>query len=338
MIDTKKLLFDLSNASGVTGLDGAVSVAEGALTDLGLATERDQMGGLTAVIKGGKKRIMLDAHIDEVGMIVTAIDGDFLRVAAVGGLDERLMVAQEVTVHGQKDIFGVFTSQPPHVKGESSDAVKLADIAIDTGYSHDELCRLVQLGDRVSFRTSAAEMLDGRFCGKSLDNRAGCAAVIAAAESILQAAEHPTVIISLSAQEELGLRGARTTAFAVSPDEAVVVDVSFGDMEGLKPTECGKLGHGPMIGISPSLHRGVTDALINAAKCGGIAYQHEVMGGATSTNADVIGISGSGVRCGLISIPLRNMHTPVEVIDIDDVTAAGRLLTQYVLSGGAESD
>lgn len=338
MFDLKQLVIELSNAHGVSGLDGALTVAERALGDLGLTAERDDMGGLVAVIKGGSKRIMLDAHIDEIGMIVRSLDGGFLRVASVGSLDERVLIGQEVTVHGREDIYGVFCSLPPHLKKESTDAPKLADIAIDTGYSAERLAEVVSAGDRVSFRTAAAELLGDRITGKSLDNRAGCAAVLDAAAEIMGRNERPTVIISLSGQEELGLRGARTAAFRHTADEAVAVDVSFADVAGAREGDCGKLGGGPMIGISPVLSRRVTDELIKTAESAGIAYQREVMGGSTSTNADVIGITGGGIACGLVSIPLRNMHTPTEVVDVADVAAAAKLLANFVLDGGADND
>lgn len=338
MFDLKQLLIELSNAHGVSGLDGALAVAERALDSIGLTAHRDDMGGLVAVIEGGSRRIMLDAHIDEIGMIVKSLDGGFLRVASVGSLDERVLVGQEVTVHGRQDIYGVFSSVPPHLKKESTDAPKLADIAIDTGYTAERLAELVSPGDRVSFCTEAAELLGGRITGKSLDNRAGCAAVIAAAAKIVAGDERPTVIISLSGQEELGMRGARTAAFANMADEAVAVDVSFADVAGAREGDCGKLGGGPMIGISPVLSRRVTNKLIKTAESADIAYQREVMGGNTSTNADVIGITGGGIACGLVSVPLRNMHTPTEVVDIADVAAAAELLAHFVLSGGAERD
>jgi endoglucanase len=329
---------ELSSAHGVSGLDGALAVAERALAGLGLKTERDDMGGLVAVIEGGSKRVMLDAHIDEIGMIVRSLDGGFLRVASVGSPDERVLIGQEVTVHGREDIYGLFSSVPPHLKKESADAPKLADVAIDTGYGAERLAELVSPGDRVSFRVNATKLLGNRVTGKSLDNRAGCAAVIAAAAKILQSNNRPTVIISLSGQEELGLRGARTAAFAHTADEAVAVDVSFADVAGAREGDCGRLGGGPMIGISPVLSRGVTDRLIKSAESAGLAYQREVMGGSTSTNADVIGITGGGIACGLVSIPLRNMHTPVEVVDLDDVAAVAQLLAEFVISGGADRD
>ena len=139
----------------------------------------------------------------------------------------------------------------------------------------------------------------------------------------------------LSDGEELGLRGVRTAVFDSTPNEAVVIDVSFGDGPDISPYKCGKMGKGAMIGVSPVLNREMTDALNLIAYDNGIPYQNEVMGGNTSTNADVISVTKCGVPTALISIPLRNMHTPVETVKISDITSVCDILERYVLSGGA---
>jgi putative aminopeptidase FrvX len=337
MMDLFELTARLSDAFGVSGLDGALNVAAEALAPIGKVV-RDAAGGLKCSFGSGEYKIMLDAHIDEIGMIVTGIDGDFVRVAACGGVDARMLAAQEVVVHGERSLFGVFCSIPPHVKNDNKDAApKIDELAIDLGMTGDEIKRLVRPGDRVSFRQSAVRLLDGRMTGKSLDNRAGVAAVICAAEKIKAAGPDCTVIVSLSAQEELGLRGARTAAFADTPDEAIVVDVSFADVIGGVPSTVGKLGGGAMLGVSPVLSKKMTDRLRKIAEDRAIPCQFEVMGGATSTDADVISVTKSGVPCALLSVPLRNMHSPTEIIDLDDVKNTAELIAGYVLAGGVQN-
>ncbi len=328
----KEMIFKLSAAKGVAGINGASAVAVELLAPLGKA-EVDSVGGVTCKVGNGPRKIMLDAHIDEIGFIVTALEGGFLRVAKCGGIDVRTVIGQRVTVHGKKDISGVITSMPPHLKAESTDAPKIDELSVDCAMSGDSLKEIVSVGDRISFDCEPVELLNGRITGKSLDNRVGVAAIIQAAQQIAAANTDCTLILSLSAQEELGLRGARTATFALKPDQAIVVDVSFGDGAGLAEKECGKLGGGVMIGASPILNKKMTDQMIALAEKEGIPYKIEAMSGSTGTNADVVTISREGVPTALLSIPLRNMHTACEVVDIKDVQWVAQLITAYICGG-----
>ncbi len=328
----KEMIFALSSAKGVTGLDGALTVAEDLLSPLGeVAT--DNAGGITCTIGKGTRRVMLDAHIDEIGFVATAIEDGFIRVGKCGGIDARTVIGQRVTVHGKKDISGVVSSMPPHLKKESTDAPKIEELVIDCGLPVETVNDIVCTGDRISFDCEPAELLNGRITGKSLDNRVGVAAIIEAAKKIAQKNADITLILSLSAQEELGLRGARTATYALKPHEAIVVDVSFGDGAGLSDKECGKLGEGVMIGVSPILNKTMTDKMKSLAKEHNIPYQIEAMGGSTGTNADVVTINCEGVPTALLSIPLRNMHTCCEVVDIKDIESTVSLITAYICGG-----
>lgn len=334
-MELKELIKNLSDASGVTGLDNAVNIAEKELSLLG-ETERDRMGGIAARIKGQKDyTILLDAHIDEIGMLVTEIDGDFIRVAKCGGIDARVLISQEVVLHGKQDIFGVFCSVPPHIKSEKNTVPELSDMAIDVGMKHEDIIKVISVGDRISFRQTAAEMINGRITGKSLDNRAGCAAVIEAAKIACKDGTPPcNIIVSLSAQEELGMRGAKTAAYKYEPDEAIVVDVSFGAFPSIPKQKTGKLSSGPMIGISPVTDRAMTEQMKNLAEKAAILYQCEVCASSTGTNADVISVTKSGIPTALLSIPLLNMHTPAEIIALDDVENTAKLIAEYIGKAG----
>ena len=331
-MELKELLFALSAADGVGGGGSAREVATAALSSLGEVTQ-DAMGGLLCTIGSGARRVLLDAHIDEIGFLVTAIDGDFLRVAACGGVDVRTLADQEVIVHAKQELFGVFASLPPHLKKESEKAAKIDEVMIDCGLSHDCLIELVTPGDRVSFATKPCDLRNGRVTGKSLDDRAGVAVVIEAARRLASCPD-VTVLACLSSQEELGIRGARTLTFAADPTEAIAIDVSFADGPAVPPRECGKLGAGPMIGVSPVLDRPMTDRLIALAKEGNIPYQLEVMGDHTGTNADAISLTKAGVPTALISLPQRNMHTACEVVDLADLQRTVDLIVAYVEKGG----
>ncbi len=332
-MDISNLLCSLSNADGVSGVKAKLDVAEQQLKSLG-KVERDNMGGLVCYIGNGNRKIMLDAHIDEIGFIVTAIDGDYLRVEKCGGIDTRTVIGQEVTVYGKAQIKGVFASLPPHLKKETDKAPEVDELVLDCGYKHERLKELVSAGDMVCLSTECTEMANSRLTGKSLDNSAGVAAVIAAASKAAEKMSDTTLVVSLSAQEELGLRGARTSTYAVEPSEAIVVDVSFGDGPDVPEKSCGKLGKGAMIALSPILDRRISDKLIDICEKNGINYQLEVSGGVTGTNADVISVSQNGVPTAVVSIPLRNMHTACEVVDIKDVESTASLLAEYVIQGG----
>ncbi|MBR6669396.1 MAG: M20/M25/M40 family metallo-hydrolase, partial [Ruminococcus sp.] len=278
-----------------------------------------------------RPHILLDAHIDQVGMIVTYItDEGFIKIGNVGGLDRRLLPAQQVTIHGSKQIKGVICSVPPHLTKGKSSVLKIEDVAIDTGYSKKELEKIVMQGDMVTFDTVYTELINDRITASALDDRCGIASILYALELLKNTSLNCNVTVLFSAQEELGERGAKIACYEINPDIALAVDVSFGYTCGDTEHECGKLSEGAMIGISPSLSKEISDALINTAKNNDIPYQLEVMSGLTSTNADRFSVSRNGVKACTVSIPLRYMHTPVEVIDVKDVELTGKLIAQYL--------
>ena len=299
----------------------------------------DNSGGLIAKICGETERkIELQAHIDEIGFVVTKVlTGGFVRVQKVGGIDIRVLPSSSVIIHAKENVRGVFTSTPPHLAGKDN-ASKFPDmdeIMVDTGL--DNADEIIKTGDFVTFDVEPTALLNDNFSGKSLDNRTGCLALIRAAELIHNSGKpHDSVYFSFSSGEELGNRGARTAAFEISPDEAVAVDVSFG-LSPMAPAEhCGILGKGAMVGYSPVLSRDITDKLTDAADKRKLCYQREVMGGRTSTDADVISLTKCGVACGLLSIPLRYMHTPIEVVSLADIENVAQILAAYVADNAKE--
>ena len=323
------LIKELSEADGAGGLDGAIKVAEKYLTKFASVTRRNN--GVVGLIGEGERLLLLDAHIDEIGMVVTDVDDGFLRVAPMGGIDPRILPATRVKIHGKETVSGVFCSVPPHLKRDESEVAPTDEQYIDTLLG-DKAKEVIPVGSRVTFDQTLKALNGGLVTGKSLDNRAGVAALIRCAELLSAKKLNCRVAILLSDMEELGLRGARVDSFQLDPEEAVVVDVSFGNSPDIEEYKTGELGKGPMIGVSPVLSAEVTEKLQKLAEQKNIPCQTEVMGGTTSTNADVISVNRSGVKTGLVSIPLRNMHTPVEIIDVADVENTARLLAEYILS------
>ena len=278
-----------------------------------------------------KKLLVLDAHIDEVGMIVTYITDDgFVKVSNLGGIDRRLLPAQPVIIHGKKDIKGVICSVPPHLTSGGTEVLSWDDVSIDTGMTKDELEKYISLGDSVTYDVKCRELIGNRLTGASLDDRCGIASILLALDKLKGKKLKYNVAIVLATQEELGERGAKICAYAVNPDIAIAVDVSFAHAIGENERKCGKLGKGAMIGISPSLSREISENLKYTAEKNNIPYQIEVMEGLTSTNADRYSVSRNGVKTCTVSIPLRNMHTPVEVIDLKDIELTAELLADFI--------
>jgi endoglucanase len=287
----------------------------------------------------GKPTVMLEAHIDEIGFIVTYIDDDgFLKVGRCGGTDRRLYAAQTVTIHTENgDIKGVICTLPPHVQSDSSEAMKTEDIAIDIGCENrEEAEKLVSQGDRITIDNKLAKLLGTRVTAKAIDDRAGVAAVLCALELLKGKETAYNIEVLFASQEEVGERGAQIGAFNSSADIALVTDVSFAYTPDAKKHECGEMGKGAMIGVSPSLDKNIANELKALAKDRNIPYQLEIMGGSTGTDADSVCVSHGGIRTGLISIPEKYMHTPVEVVDTEDIMAVGRLMAAFV-AGGAKN-
>ena len=329
-MDLKNLLITLASSEGVGYMDAVADIAAKQLSPFSKVTKTDNC--LMAEFGEGDYTIMLEAHMDEVAMIVTEVfDDGFLSVAPVGSIDARLLPAQPVKIYGKQTVSGTFTSVPPHIKNE--DSVPSFDTCkIDTGDM--AIGEKVSQGDLVLFDAPAIELKNNRISSKALDNRAGMAAVIMAAKKIATQSPKSKVVLLFPTGEELGLRGARVSAYDIPADECIVVDVSFGDCMEVPASKTAKLGSGAMIGISPVLDKNIYNKLKRLAKENGIPFTLEVMGGATSTDADVITLTRSGIPSGLISIPLRNMHTPAEVVDINDVKAVANLIAAYVEGGG----
>lgn len=333
-MNTKDTLLTLSELCSIGTVRAASDKAFEILSEY---AECERTNTLTVIgrLKGESDyTLMLDAHIDEVGFIVTDVDDNgFLDLAKCGGIDLRTLPARVVTVHGKEKVSAVFCSTPPHLSDKEKEFSDISQIKLDSMLG-EKAKDVISIGDYVTYSVKPETLLGGRVTGKSLDNRAGVVCLLELAKRLKDKTLPFNVAFVLSDSEELGLRGAKTAAFKVSADEAIVIDVSFGDGPDISPLDCGKLGEGAMIGVSPCLDTDISKKLIDTAKQNNLKYQTEVMGGNTSTNADVVAVTKSGVKTGLVSIPLRNMHTDIEVVDISDIDSVCDLLEDYILNGG----
>ena len=259
-------------------------------------------------------------------------------VDRVGGPDERVLIGSEVTVHGKCPLFGVICSTPPHLLSaeDKKSGVDIKKIAVDIGLNKKEAEKVVEIGDRITLRCCPCELLNGNIVSGAFDDRCSVAAILRALEMVDGKINNLTLTVLFSVQEETGGSGAKTGSFASMPDYAIAVDVGFGDDPYTDKAETITLGKGPSIGISPTLDREFTNELKQICKENNIPYQHDVMGGRTGTNADSINNTGKGVKTALLSIPLRYMHTGIEVVNINDIENTAKVIAEYLLKKEAE--
>jgi endoglucanase len=337
--DTLAHLKSLCAVPGLPGHERPVrDLLAAAWQPLADTLETDRLGSLWATRPGSgpapRPRLMLTAHMDAIGLIVTRQEGDFLRVTHLGGIDARVMPGQLVTVHGRRDLPGVVAQPPPHLlpKSGRDQVTALAELVVDTGLPGDELGALVRVGDLVSLAQPARELLNGTLASPALDNRASVAAVTLALHE-LQTRRHAWDVAAVATvQEEVGSRGAAPAAFALNPEIAIVVDVTFGRDANTRdaPYRSFPLGGGPVLGLGPNIHTGLHAAFKAAAERAEIPFNLELMWGHSGTDAYAIQVARAGIPTMVVSIPVRNMHTPVEVVALTDVTRTGRLLAEFV--------
>ena len=299
----------------------------------------DIMGNVAAVINPDAPiRIMYAGHMDEIGFIVHHIDDNgFLFFSPIGGTDVATEIGQRVTVHGRESIPGVVGRKAIQTFGSADrDQTPLKDLWIDIGAtSREEAEKIVKVGSPVTVDAGFTLLRGNLAVGRAFDNKAG---LMIGAELVRCLAEeggvHPEVGVYVlgTVQEEIGSRGAKTAAFNIAPRTALVVDMGVAmDYPRARPEDQGKLdlGGGPGIAQGPNANPVVYDLLIAAARDKGIHYQEQALGASSPTDARVVQVSHGGVATGAISVPLRYMHTPSEVMSLDDVQATIDLVCEY---------
>lgn len=334
----KNLIYELCSNQGVSGDENNISKLVYKKLSKYCKCKIRNDGSVIGTIGNvnAEYNILFDAHIDQIGLIVTYIDDNgFAKISNCGGIDSRILPGSTVKTCKDPEITGIICSIPPHLSKKGSDKVPSIDeLYIDFAMSYEEIKKYINVGDRLSLFSEFQELLNQRVSSPSIDNRAGVAVLIKLAEKLSKENLDHKVTILLSSQEETSSMGAITSSYECRPDEAIVIDVSFAKQPGVDSNKYSKLDKGPLIGISPSLSKKVTNLLIKTAQKKDIPYQLEIMGGKTGTNADHISINRGGVNCGLLSIPQRYMHTAVEVVSIKDMEDTTELLFNYAKKGG----
>lgn len=332
MEKTVALVKALAELHGTTGREDAVGQYAAERLRAYVPDAAYDNGNVTAHLGtgSGKPVLLLCAHLDQVGFMVTDITEDgFLRIGGVGGIDKRLLPGQNVTVvgAGQEEYFGVISILPPHLLQGEQEPAEISKLCVDIGVSSAaELNGKIRRGDAVYYGTKCKKLQNGLLTGSALDDRCGVAALILTAEMLAGKKLPCNVTFVFSGQEERGGRGAKLAALNERADYSIAVDVTFGMAHGESPEECMELGKGPAVGISPVLSEELSALLTDTAERKKIPCQLEIMTGKTGTDADSLAITATGSAAGTVSIPLRYMHTPVEVIDPADVVKTAELL------------
>jgi putative aminopeptidase FrvX len=332
-------LRDLLVAQGPSGNETApAAVWRAAAESFGAEVDTDLLGtprARVAATASDARRLVVMGHIDEIGLIVTHIDDDgYLWFGAVGGWDTQVLVGQRVSIATRAGALpGVIGRKPIHLlRDEDRKKVpELQDLHIDIGASNGgQAGTLVRVGDVAVIAADPLELPNGRIAARALDNRLGSFVALEAARLVAQAGGAPWEVVAVAAvQEETTFGGSRTSAFALEPDAAIVVDGTHAtDAPGIEVKQSGKheLGSGPVLSRGSTLHPWLFELLYETAEREDIPFTVEATGRATGTDADAVHLSRGGVPTALVSIPMRYMHSPVELVALSDVHATARLI------------
>ena len=297
----------------------------------------------------GRPRVMMAGHVDEIGLQVTHIDKDgFLYFDGIGGWDPQVLVGQRVRILGRDgEVPGVIGKKPIHLMlvADRTKASRIRDLWIDVGAEDREATVKLGLrvGDPAVIDASLVRLAGDRIASRAIDNRIGAYVVLEALRRLAESPGSAGTVAVATAQEEIGYSGggARTSAYAVDPDVALVVDVTFStDAPDINKKEIGehRLGGGPVLSRGSAAHPVVFDRLTQVADAEDISYSIQAAPRATRTDADGIHLVRTGVPTGLVSVPNRYMHSPNEIVSISDLDAAANLLAAFVRSLSDDED
>lgn len=335
-----QLLLELLNARGPSGYESApAAVWRNAAAEFAEVSS-DVLGTPLALVPARRsqssraRRLLVIGHIDEIGLIVTHIDDDgFLWFRGVGGWDPQVLVGQRVVIDTRDGaLVGLVGRKPIHLlrDEDAKKVVEMRHLHIDIGASDGEDARArVRVGDVAVIDAPPAELPNGRLSSRALDNRLGAYVALQAARLVAEDGSGWELAAVAVVQEEITFGGSRTSSFALEPDAAIVVDVTHAtDAPGVEVKESGKhdLGSGAVIARGSVLNPALFELLHDTAEAERIPFTVEASARGTGTDADAVHLSRGGVPTALVSIPVRYMHSPVEVVQLDDVDACARLI------------
>lgn len=298
----------------------------------------DPMGNLTMIKRGRqtgddipRRKIMITAHLDEIGAMVTKVDRGFIHFTKVGNLDRRFLIGQEVTIFGRQEYQGVIASRPPHFTLDARDKYpEIEAYQIDTGLPPDIVADNVRTGDLIALKKTPANLLGGLISDKALHARAAVASLYVCLKE-LSGLDHTWDVYAVAtSQKEIGLKGAQTSTYRINPDVAIAIDTTPGNAPGVADGFDISLNEGPVIFRGANIHPGMVKGVKETAVALEINTQIKIEPADTDTDAWVIQVSRDGIPTGLICIPLRYMHSPVEMVSPNDIAQTGRLVAHFI--------
>lgn len=338
MFDLKAHLKQLTEAHAPSGHEGPIrAILREVWRDWVDDFQQDKLGSLIGIKRATRpltppRKIMLAAHMDEIGLIVREVVDGFIYVQRIAGMDERVLMAQPVIVHGRRALPGLVATIPPHMllPEQREKYPSFDELVIDVGLPPDEVNQLVRIGDLVTPDAPLIDLNGRRIAGKALDDRV-CVAAVSFCLHELQNAHHQWDVYAVATvQEESGLIGAATAAHLIEPDIAIALDVTFAEQPGVDSDVSFELGGGPALGLGANFHPKLYNKIEETAKRHEIKIHADILPANSGTDAWAIQVARSGVPTALLSIPIRNMHTPVETADLRDIERTGRLLAHFI--------
>jgi endoglucanase len=343
-MDEKKLLEALCSVMAVSGFE---ETGHGAIKEI-LAPYFDEIlpagvAGLACISRCGKENaplLLIDAHMDEIGMIVTDIKDDgLLTVGSLGGIDRRTLTAGEFVLYAKEELAALAVKTPACMRSGNA-LPSMNDLLLFTGKTKDELLELgVKVGTPIGYKKEFFSLNEDLFFAPSLDDRAAAVAAVIAVEELKGKERGCDICLLFSSQEESFGAGFKTGAFAMKPDEILVVDVDLGNTPETDKNKTVEVGNGPSVAISVQTDRALTKRLFAVAKEREIPCQPALNVRSTGTNASAAPFFMDGVPCAAIGIPLKYMHTPKEALSLKDLQNTGKLIAAYAMSRyGAKED
>jgi putative aminopeptidase FrvX len=335
--DLLPMLLDLMRLPAIPGRETAVADRlQAAWAPLADEIRRTPAGSVCATRQGSGKKprpcVMLTGHMDAIGLVVADFEGGFLRLASAGTMMTEHLAGQRVLVHGKRLVPGLLVRPPEHClpPDKDGDSIPLGAFLVDTGLGARQLQALVRIGDAITFDRMGILLGDGVVAGPALDNRAGLAALTLGLHSLSRAGHAWDVVLAGLVQEETGGLGARTITHAAPPTIALVIDTTYGRGHGEAEHLTFPLGGGPSNGWGPAAHPAVHERLRLAAERAEVPLTLEPMPRYSESDAGLLQVAGTGVATGCLFVPVRNMHSPVEVVDLEDIRRTAAVLTEFV--------
>ena len=281
----------------------------------------------------GAKTLLLDAHIDQIGFLVTEVTEEgFLRFTTVGGVDQRMLLGSELTVLTKKGpILGIVAAIPPHLQkaGDDKKSVPIPEMVVDIGMTGKQAKKVVRVGDYMAFANDAMELQGDALCGKAFDDRACLVCLLYTLELLKDKPLAVNVVLAASTKEEIGHHGSKATTYRLNPDFGIVVDVTHARTADARDIIC-QLGDGPNIKMGSTSDPKFARRVIELARAKQIPFTIGANPSGTGTNAWNMQIERDGVTTLVVSLPLKYMHSPVEMLRMSDVKNVGKLLAAFI--------